>query len=608
MTMMYPDTITNAESWARNNPIDPNDQSVHPGFFDEAWKGIGLGIQSGALGLANSSNRIGLPVNKFIASHLDNTLGTHTADAFQNQSDRLKTDLLAADHESETTMGMAGQIGKGVTSVLTEAGLSAVMGVPPVLGVGASESTRTYDQMRDKGVDNNTALVMGGISGLANAAYLKIPASLGIKQVLPDLAASVGLVDALGIAQRGLSSAMLESAGYPEMAKQYRAFDAQSIIADTILGGVFHGVARHSDYTALDGWQGFVDSIPTMPWRKTDEALLTKEARHKDTETAPGIPADPEAMAAHIKAMDEIEAAVSEGRAPNFDDTGIHDAKFVDNSAKDLQNIEAAQAFTDHINSEAGLLSEAYDSVLKNPSGYADDPLVMIKPEDIESVAVARGGWKGFGDIEVKGAGWGIAKFIWRHGEKSREAPEFQVSKDDVLAFPSVIREYYPSREANPDGSKGREWRVDLNGRTVVYADNLLSNKDGRHLVTIHIQRPDKIGHDFPVSKKIVDTSASPGKVLESRTKDTQPNILERTGQEVSADTRLSQSEESSNIPYEIQAAQKALVENPDTNIGIGDGETAKASEILAQHDAEIAEAKHLSNLVEMAAECALRA
>lgn len=284
----------------------------------------------------------------------------------------------------------------------------------------------------------------------------------------------------------------------------------------------------------------------------------------------------------------------------------LSDNGFIRNPA-----IELLQKQIDH---EISQLNDAYDQVNKNPTGKADDPLVMIKPEDIENVAIARGGWKGFGDIEVKGAGWGIAKFIWRHGKKSKEQNEFQVSKEDVLEFPNVIRDFNPSREANPDGSKGREWRVNLNERTIVYADNLLNGRDGRHLVTIHVQNPKKIGHDHPLSEKRVDAPASSGKRLEAHTGDTQSEFLQQTGQEPSAkDSLVSNSNKASKTePPEITSAREAIpsiesdrqfeIEHDDGTIDKG-----SASELMARADEEAAFAEQSDTATTAAISCFLK-
>jgi hypothetical protein len=150
--------------------------------------------------------------------------------------------------------------------------------------------------------------------------------------------------------------------------------------------------------------------------------------------------------------LNELLAKDDERRAAHAEISRMEQQHLLANGFIRNPATELLQKQIDH---EVSQLSDAYDQVNKNPTGKADDPLVMIKPDDIEAVAVARGGWKGFGDIEVKGAGWGIAKFIWRHGKKSKEQKDLQIEKEDVLEFPNVIRDFHPSREANPDGSKG---------------------------------------------------------------------------------------------------------------------------------------------------------
>lgn len=158
------------------------------------------------------------------------------------------------------------------------------------------------------------------------------------------------------------------------------------------------------------------------------------------------------------------------------------------------------------IRREVEALSRAYDRVRAQPIGPADDPLVRIRPEDIEATIIARGGWKGLGDIEVKGAGWGLVKFIWRHGEASAKPAAKQVSRDDILAFPQVIRNY----EARQVGQQ-REWVVArADGERVVYVDSPVAGKEGRRVITIHVLGDDK---RLPLSRRRdAGAPASPGK------------------------------------------------------------------------------------------------
>lgn len=144
-------------------------------------------------------------------------------------------------------------------------------------------------------------------------------------------------------------------------------------------------------------------------------------------------------------------------------------------------------------------ISTAYDQVSQAPTGPVREPLVEILPEDIEGTIVSRGAFKDVNEVDLGSKrGWGLVKIIWGHGDQSTEAPEFRVAKEDITDLPNVIREYNPS-SVSADG-KSREWRVERNGRTIVYADSLM--QEGRHVVTAYVQRPDRAGAEAALSEK----------------------------------------------------------------------------------------------------------
>lgn len=147
---------------------------------------------------------------------------------------------------------------------------------------------------------------------------------------------------------------------------------------------------------------------------------------------------------------------------------------------------------------EVTAISEAYDTVRAQPSGPVNDPLVEIRPDDIEGTILARGAFKNVNEVDVSSKrGFGLVKILWRHGEESSQAPEFQVGKGDITALPEIVRGFEPSSVSN-DG-RLREWRVERDGRTIVYADSL--TPQGRHVVTAYVQRPDAPGAEVPLSR-----------------------------------------------------------------------------------------------------------
>lgn len=142
---------------------------------------------------------------------------------------------------------------------------------------------------------------------------------------------------------------------------------------------------------------------------------------------------------------------------------------------------------------EVEQLSRAYDEVKNNPTGPVNDPLVRLLPDDIEGLVVSRGAFKNVNEVEFSKSGLGLVKVIWGHGEKSGKADEFRVTKDDVVALPSVIRGFEP---VNPDSKRAsadtpmRTWRIRRGNRVVVYGDKGFNGE--QHLVTVHVQKPEQ--------------------------------------------------------------------------------------------------------------------
>lgn len=128
---------------------------------------------------------------------------------------------------------------------------------------------------------------------------------------------------------------------------------------------------------------------------------------------------------------------------------------------------------------EENALSKGYDLVSENPTGNAMEVLAEIKPEDMEKIWVNRGGYAG--NNGVTGSGFGMVKFIFKHGKD-----EIPVEKADVVGFPRIVREYLPVIDDSHGGN--RTWSVKRSdGRQVIYADRVFNEDGERHLVTIHV-------------------------------------------------------------------------------------------------------------------------
>lgn len=205
---------------------------------------------------------------------------------------------------------------------LTVFGMGALAGGPAVAAplLGVTEGYNDYQDSTAAGVDPQTALTKSLVTGGAAAAgaYLPMAVSKGAAKGLLTLAMGAegggnaalasGLYNAaeaaakmstsftaklatgaasnaaFGIVNRSMTSHVLEAAGYPDMAKQYVPLDTGALVADTIMGMAFGGVAHftHSDAPA---------ARPTADL--VEQAL---DARRQDavTRAGPGIPIDPE--------------------------------------------------------------------------------------------------------------------------------------------------------------------------------------------------------------------------------------------------------------------------------------------------------------------------
>jgi hypothetical protein len=108
---------------------------------------------------------------------------------------------------------------------------------------------------------------------------------------------------------------------------------------------------------------------------------------------------------------------------------------------------------------------------------------------------------------------YGLTKIIYEHGEASKTKPELQVSREDILDFPRVIREYEPAEVRVENGSAAWTWVVrGQDGGKVIHVAKLFTEGDGRpHLVTSHVANE---GSPYPFSREL--TTKEKAALLES--------------------------------------------------------------------------------------------
>ena len=189
------------------------------------------------------------------------------------------------------------------------------------------------------------------------------------------------------------------------------------------------------------------------------------------------------------------------------------------------------------VRAEQAALRQAFEEVTERPIGPLDDPLVRIRPSEFETIVVQRGpAFQRGEEIVVQGRtlrrlfgtarGFGLAKIIIKHGPRSKKEPEFQITGDDLLRFPVVVREFEPAVvSGGPDQPRfRREFRVPRGDKTLTFNVSRFTKEDSTdQLVMAFIEDPADLPPEKPFSKRKPDAAAgSPGSGI-GRARDTAP-------------------------------------------------------------------------------------
>ena len=95
-------------------------------------------------------------------------------------------------------------------------------------------------------------------------------------------------------------------------------------------------------------------------------------------------------------------------------------------------------------------------------------------------------------------------------GTGSSKDPAFQVTADDLARFPTVVREFEPSRvDGGPEGQRfAREFRVPRGDKQLVFAVSRFTGGDvADQLVTAHIEDASRSGGGQPFSQRKPDAA-----------------------------------------------------------------------------------------------------
>lgn len=191
-----------------------------------------------------------------------------------------------------------GAISKG----LTVYGMGSLFGGPVGGAATVGGSTGNYVYEDHPELDAVTRIKLAAQQGLFSGLGALLPAGVG-SEIATRLVAGAGINAGFGVANRFASSQILDVAGYKDMAAQFAPLDAQSLLADAVLGSAFGLLGDH-------------ESKPTP-----DVIKKALEARRAEmlARGAAGVPGTPEAAAADGRLADKAVGAVLQGKDVQVD-------------------------------------------------------------------------------------------------------------------------------------------------------------------------------------------------------------------------------------------------------------------------------------------------
>lgn len=616
--------VPEGQAWLDNqameNPSRPED--FEPSAFQGGASAFFRGAGEGALGLAQSAvgfskrlisdpaftDNVAPTINMFRVMFPD-------ADKALNESyDDFGKQLSSAREYIKPeagSQGMAAQVIHGLGQFAPAIGASVIGG--PVVGAAAAAGS-TYEQAYQdalaKGVDEQTARTVAAEQSGFNAVGMGLPAAVG-GRLATRLLSGVGINTAFGGLNRFAVGETLEENGYADMAKQYRVFDGQAILIDSVLGAAFggahHFAARGNSVDARADAPPTVDEGTTPP---QDATVTAETAPAQESGVVPGADtstpgvtydsrlAELQQLAGQVlsrgdrKALtDEIYRAEYEIARIGEQRQALRDQRVGNSSSRRIRNRELAaleqrvqeiqsrieptrQALAD--STPGGRFYDARSDLSRLEQGIIPEsmrgliPESSAKPSDIDAAHTLN-----------EGLHYDIESSPVLHGSEAS-------INSHVAAMDEAARQLMAGQPVNV-GMQAR-------GLDGVVRPDLLVDASEQRAAMEQVYRENGIpvtavdaGSESPA--RMTDNSAFAGKEDTS-----QVSVDPDTGETISSGS------------YDLMAARDLAGVEPDITVAHPDtGQPVKLSELLADLDNQIATVKNESRAYSVAASCFLR-
>ncbi|EPR2980078.1 TPA: hypothetical protein RXR46_005158 [Klebsiella pneumoniae] len=616
--------VPEGQAWLDNQAMEKpsRPEDFEPSAFQGGASAFFRGAGEGALGLAQSAvgfskrlisdpaftDNVAPTINMFRVMFPD-------ADKALNESyDDFGKQLSSAREYIKPeagSQGMAAQVIHGLGQFAPAIGASVIGG--PVVGAAAAAGStyeQTYQDALAKGVDEQTARTVATEQSGFNAVGMGLPAAVG-GRLATRLLSGVGINTAFGGLNRFAVGETLEENGYADMAKQYRVFDGQAILIDSVLGAAFggahHFAARGNSVDARADAPPTVDEGTTPP----QDATVTAETApaqesgvvpSADTST-PGVTYDSrlaelQQLAGQVlsrgdrKALtDEIYRAEYEIARIGEQRQALRDQRVGNSSSRRIRNREMAalekrvqeiqsriepsrQALAD--STPGGRFYDARSDLSRLEQGIIPEsmrgliPESSAKPSDIDAAHTLN-----------EGLHYDIESAPVLHGSEAS-------INSHVAAMDEAARQLMTGQPVNVS--------MQARGLDGVVRPDLLADASEQRAAMEQVYRENGIplAQREAVSEspaRMTDNSAFAGKEDTS-----QVSVDPDTGETISSGS------------YDLMAARDLAGVEPDITVAHPDtGQPVKLSELLADLDNQIATVKNESRAYSVAASCFLR-
>lgn len=298
------------EQQALITPGDP--EAFKPDLFEGSGTAAAVGVGRVA-GIFNQfAGEAEYRVASAITRPIDELFDTELTGFLDEKLRKAPAELTASMTPDPYTTGSVGKVLYGLVGIGVPAAIGGAVAGPPGAAAMtfATQTLGTTTDLKAQGVDEATATGAGLIEGATTAAGVLMPASIGGKVALNTLLYG----PAANVAQDVIASKsigwFLGQQGYDELSDRYSEIQSESIVADIVLGAAFgymgaRGVPREAIHTA-----------------DIDAANVAMDRKHIEVDTAPGVPADLQAVQTHTARMEKATEQLLAGEPVNVDDVG----------------------------------------------------------------------------------------------------------------------------------------------------------------------------------------------------------------------------------------------------------------------------------------------